>query len=127
MWTSVRADSGCLGVNRPLDAVPCFPLALSGWFSTGDVKSAHDQASFPPRVGFDRRNAGVGRQGVPRAVSGCRGDQALLADGSVGRPSRPGDRKSVVLGKSVYVRVDLGGSRSIKTKIESTTYLVKIY
>src|SRR3546814_2551075 len=62
MWTSVRADSGCLGVNRPLDAVPCFPLALSGWFSTGDVKSAHDQASCPPRVGFDRRNAGVGRR-----------------------------------------------------------------
>src|SRR3546814_11477102 len=56
MWTSVRADSGFLGVNTPLDAVPCFPLALSGWFSLGDVKSANVTASCSPRVGLAEMN-----------------------------------------------------------------------
>src|SRR3546814_16246989 len=32
-------------------------------------------------------------------------------------PARSGDRKSVVLGKSVSVRVDVGGRRSIKKNI----------
>src|SRR3546814_18930808 len=31
-----------------------------------------------------------------------------------------GDRKSVVKGKSVYVRVDLGGRRTLKTKTKKT-------
>src|SRR3546814_18370846 len=35
--------------------------------------------------------------------------------------ARPGDRKSVVEGKSVSVRVDLGGSRSIKKKTTINT------
>src|SRR3546814_17690345 len=34
------------------------------------------------------------------------------------KPTTPGDRKSVVKGKSVSVRVDLGGRRIIKKKIQ---------
>src|SRR3546814_14705935 len=37
-----------------------------------------------------------------------------------GKPRAKGDRKRVVEGKSVSVRVDLGGLRSIKKKREST-------
>src|SRR3546814_1430433 len=40
--------------------------------------------------------------------------------------SRPGDRKSVVSGKSVSVRVDLGGRRIIKNKKINTTQLQTI-
>src|SRR3546814_13257163 len=53
-------------------------------------------------------------------------DHAILPDASVvawsisfPKSSRPEDRKSVVEGKSVSVRVDLGGRRIIKNK---TTY-----
>src|SRR3546814_14003575 len=38
-----------------------------------------------------------------------------LTEGATGRPFH-GDRKSVVEGKSVSVRVDLGGRRILKTK-----------
>src|SRR3546814_17688167 len=34
-------------------------------------------------------------------------------------PMKPPDRKSVVLGTSVYVRVDLGGRRILKNKTQS--------
>src|SRR3546814_16594724 len=37
------------------------------------------------------------------------------------RACTAGDRKSVVLGKSVAVRVDLGGRRILKTKSHDTT------
>src|SRR3546814_16413075 len=43
----------------------------------------------------------------PRRAGGC---------GAGNRLSAPGDRKSVVSGKSVSVRVDLGGRRIIKKK-----------
>src|SRR3546814_19186406 len=40
----------------------------------------------------------------------------------VGRPAARGDRKSVVQGKSVSVRADLGGRRVIKKKTLLPTY-----
>src|SRR3546814_19317281 len=40
------------------------------------------------------------------------------AEASTAPPSRRGDRKSVGSGKSVSVRVDLGGRRSIKKKMQ---------
>src|SRR3546814_18272589 len=40
--------------------------------------------------------------------------------------SRDQDRKSVVEGKSVSVRVDLGGRRRIKKKMESVTHTILI-
>src|SRR3546814_14665707 len=46
--------------------------------------------------------------------------QTLLFVGNVGQCRRAGDRKSVVEGKSVSVRVDLGGRRSIKKKKKTT-------
>src|SRR3546814_11084481 len=38
--------------------------------------------------------------------------------------THPGDRKSAVYGKSVAVRVDLGGRRSIKKKQRTRTYTI---
>src|SRR3546814_19868455 len=55
----------------------------------------------------------------------ARGDRRGAADGAIlpalapqrrGRCALPADRKSVVSGKSVSVRVDLGGRRIIKTQ-----------
>src|SRR3546814_14810425 len=45
--------------------------------------------------------------------------QVALKESTLGRVSL--DRKSVVLGKSVSVRVDLGGRRIIKKKNKTTT------
>src|SRR3546814_12448454 len=56
-----------------------------------------------PLGDFDRQPAG----GERHAEQSGADDQA---------ENRTGDRKSVVSGKSVSVRVDLGGSRSIKKK-----------
>src|SRR3546814_18525774 len=69
--------------------------------------------------GTDRRGQAAGgaaagaadqfRPGDDRGDRLLRGDRKLFA-----LPERPPDRKSVVWGKSVYVRVDLGGRRIIK-------------
>src|SRR3546814_17307376 len=44
----------------------------------------------------------------------CSGDREAVGDGEFRRQQPDLDRKSVVKGKSVSVRVDLGGSRIIK-------------
>src|SRR3546814_19056660 len=50
-----------------------------------------------------------------KSIAGARGDFTVtLGDGSVMKAEK--DRKSVVEGKSVSVRVDLGGRRIIKKK-----------
>src|SRR3546814_18911759 len=49
---------------------------------------------------------------------------ALLEFGRLGLQLRVGDRKSVVSGKSVSVRVDLGGRRIIKKK--NTNHLMYV-
>src|SRR3546814_12943008 len=46
--------------------------------------------------------------------------ERMLRHGPPGAPPRPEDRKSVVWGKSVSVRVDLGGGRRIKKKKNTT-------
>src|SRR3546814_13023201 len=75
-------------------------------------------AGVPPRLGrrsADRTRparAGQGAEGARRPPQrGC-GRRV----GSLSRRQKPLDRKSVVSGKSVSVRVDLGGRRNIKKK-----------
>src|SRR3546814_18750036 len=50
----------------------------------------------------------------------------LLTYGQDGKPIAGADRKSVVSGKSVSVRVDLGGRRSIKKKTTMTKYYYNV-
>src|SRR3546814_19968200 len=59
----------------------------------------------------------AGRAPVPRGATASR------RSGSA--PGAPGDRKSVVEGKSVSVRVDLGGRRIIKKKTINNTQCVR--
>src|SRR3546814_12109393 len=101
------------------------------WRVSNDILSQ----SQPPTLAGPvvRRTSGpVGRQGRSSAA------QAKLSCGAAGgaldhghdycckqpRPHRqyaPGDRKSVVTGKSVSVRVDCGGRRIIKKKKKKNT------
>src|SRR3546814_19703577 len=62
------------------------------------------------------------RRERPCRWSGGRSECRAPARSSCGRPvpPRPGDRKSVVEGKSVSVRVDLGGGRIIKKQSRET-------
>src|SRR3546814_1211828 len=60
----------------------------------------------------ERRQRGAGLAGLPEAGLGGQHPAGHLA--------RQRDRKSVVEGKSVAVRVDLGGRRNIKKKKERT-------
>src|SRR3546814_14485684 len=69
----------------------------------------------------DRRVRQVGRYLRPQALEDAvaalaDGGYTVLAGGTDVYPARVGDRKSVVEGQSVSVRVDLGGRRSIKKK-----------
>src|SRR3546814_14690252 len=83
-------------------------------------------------VGVQQREALVVRLGAPRRGA----EQARVGAGAEGdhecdrdhhRPA-PADRKSVVWGKSVSVRVDLGGRRIInKQKHQSTQKNKKFY
>src|SRR3546814_15396199 len=75
------------------------------------------------RIGTNRRSraAVVRWRRCGRTTASDRGEQPHRiqhqGDGRDGqRPVHPLDRKSVVEGKSVSVRVDLGGRRSIKKK-----------
>src|SRR3546814_20584639 len=108
-------------------------MRISDWSSdvcSSDLLLGH--------LGYQRTKAGrTGSRYLARIVSraarlivvaiGCRGDSVpadsagdggrrLSARGGAFRVAR--DRKSVVSGKSVSVRVDLGGRRIIKTKID---------
>src|SRR3546814_14857226 len=94
-------------------------MRISDWSS--DVCSSDlvaDDGTSPADGGAEpiRKGAGVPprrRPGGPRAVPRLR---RLLRPGPAGRPQDAEDRKSVVSGKSVSVRVDLGGRRIIKKK-----------
>src|SRR3546814_687242 len=100
-----------------------YEMRISDWSS--DVCSSDLTGSRRTRRSSPARRAPVGRwSGGTRRTAG-RSREGRVARGS-GRParirargaSRPAcrrtDRKSVVEGKSVSVRVDLGGGRSIK-------------
>src|SRR3546814_6353054 len=77
-------------------------------------------------ISFVRTAAGMDFRGIdvfqPDPESGGQiFDRIAIDDAPIrgiprGEVSRPGDRKSVVSGTSVSVRVDLGGSRYIKKK-----------
>src|SRR3546814_14595233 len=72
------------------------------------------------RRGARTRNARARR---PRAGLAAAGRGRLLPGRDQGRAEIHGDRKSVVKGKSVSVRVALGGRRSSKKKkIKQTNY-----
>src|SRR3546814_18422289 len=92
-------------------------MLISDWISdvcSSDLGSGGlstpGRASAPAR----RRAGGVG--------AALRHHGVMLLFLLVRRPPLPADRKSVVLGKSVSVRVDLGGSRIIKKKISKVGY-----
>src|SRR3546814_12188179 len=92
-----------------------YEMRISDWSS--DVCSS-DLASVPARRGG--RALDHGRVRLRRA--GRRLRDRLEPDAAEEEPRRRGDRKSVVSGKSVSVRVDLGGRRIIKKKTnESNT------
>src|SRR3546814_1335457 len=81
-----------------------YEVRISDWSS--DVCSSDLRATAP----LSRR------RGRPRrADRGLAGRSWRSSSASGGRPGRA-DRKSVVSGKSVSVRVDLGGRRIIKKK-----------
>src|SRR3546814_18152898 len=83
----------------------------------GDV----DGAARPRRRRPDRRQGGA-RDPEPAAGAegGERPHRLLAAHRGLLRLRLPSDRKSVVEGKSVSVRVDLGGRRIIKKKKQET-------
>src|SRR3546814_16825128 len=94
-------------------------MRISDWSS--DVCSS-DLSRSRPRADRGRRTAAgrpAARPAAPRPP--CPSVRAAAAglppEGYGRRPASPaGDRKSVVEGKSVSVRVDLGGRRIIKKK-----------
>src|SRR3546814_20282871 len=108
-------------------------MRISDWSS--DVCSSDLPAGRNRGPGQPRRAAN-GRYLNHRAAGGCSVIQecAVLVKGRAfssarqarrGRlrppPDRPQDRKSVVEGKSVYVRVAIGGRRTIKKKKQNST------
>src|SRR3546814_17561562 len=103
-------------------------MRISDWSS--DVCSS-DLPVGAERLGGGANRADLGvRGGVverPRGVGGDREDDTVThhcrADGDFvrARGIRGRDRKSVVSGKRVSVRVDIGGRRSIKKKKNNVT------
>src|SRR3546814_18080298 len=84
------------------------------------VGVVHEHA-VDPALGGHRPLAGVVAE-RPRAPA----PPELREKERVLGPAGPGDRKSVVEGKSVSVRVDLGGSRIIKKKTQSTKASLRV-
>src|SRR3546814_17182086 len=71
----------------------------AGWLQRLDVVDGDDRAGDTER--------GVGAEHQQRRIEVARRAQP---------PDREGDRKSVVSGRTVTVRADLGGGRSVKKK-----------
>src|SRR3546814_739551 len=140
---------GAFSRNAPRGACICYPdsrimrtdYARSGRRTHNDRsdrrKAARLAATHRPasggRAGRHRRAFGLGVPPPhPRARGG--GDHHWLYRKARSREHRPRprrlrrhqDRKSVVSGKSVSVRVDLGGSRSIKKKKKQEKKNLKI-
>src|SRR3546814_16273286 len=98
-----------------------YEMRISDWSS--DVCSSDLGARFPGRCA--RRGAAGGAGGGAdrprRARFAAARSRALSLWPRYRRNDDSGDRKSVVSGKSVYVRVDLGGGRIIKKKKKTIT------
>src|SRR3546814_17460156 len=84
-------------------------MRISDWSS--DVCSSDLARSAPGRSSGSPGYAGRGSGRRPSTTAGTAATQRCT-----GKARRHGDRKSVVEGKSVSVRVDLGGGRRIKKK-----------
>src|SRR3546814_12158711 len=97
-------------------------MRISDWSS--DVCSSDLQAPSPVR-GAERTPVAGWRHGWRQAVFRPTAPRAYGWPAPWRRECADarGDRKSVVLGKSVSVRVDLGGRRIIKKKI---TYIFRL-
>src|SRR3546814_15068076 len=106
-WSSdVCSSDLSLPAYRPME----WPLLLHG---SGRCSRLHAACqSQAAGRGFRRRRDGHGTSGNDPRLELC--------EGQSDRDARP-DRKSVVSGKRVSVRVDVGGRRIIKTK--KTTYV----
>src|SRR3546814_16170612 len=94
-------------------------MRISDWSS--DVCSSDLQPQGFPQRGREIRPPHAGEQRWPQPVLDQLRENPRShrkADVQPGRGSAAGDRKSVVKGKSVSVRVDLGGRRIIKKKKE---------
>src|SRR3546814_16785133 len=91
-----------------------YEMRISDWSS--DVCSS--DLDRGRRLGYGEPR-GTAEQPAPSRGSGRR-------SGGAREPARAGDRKSVVSGKSVSVRVDLGGRRFIK-KINTSTKPSQFY
>src|SRR3546814_13673285 len=76
----------------------------------------HHHAALHARSGRQTRQERVGARSPQSRRPAGRGADAVAGLGEFRRR----DRKSVVEGTSVYVRVDLGGRRNIKTKTKLT-------
>src|SRR3546814_14424449 len=97
-------------------------MRISDWSSTcalpiwtGGFANAYPHVQ--PFVAIDDVVAGVAANGV--AAIATEDDVAGVIGG---HPDTEQDRKSVVSGKSVSVRVDLGGRRSIKKQTNVTVH-----
>src|SRR3546814_12857262 len=103
-WSSdvCSSDLGAQGGNS---AAQVQGVPTSGWRQPLPAHSTQRLQALVVSLPTGRRRAGVLHRGVPKSHAGggpCR--------------TRSGDRKSVVEGKRVSVRVDLGGRRIIKKK-----------
>src|SRR3546814_11242861 len=100
-WSSDVCSSDLLRMNSPrqLRSTPCPRRRLV----TGDALAALSRSPTPWRSTTSRTMSPTWKWQHSRRVS------------------RRADRKSVVKGKSVSVRVDLGGRRVIKKKIHRIT------
>src|SRR3546814_17760924 len=94
-------------------------MRISDWSS--DVCSS--DLPVRRRFGGARRGdalPGGGAAGLGRAAGRCRG-RGRSGGGALGGGLHPPDRKSVAEGKSVSVRVDIGGRRSIKKQTTTSS------
>src|SRR3546814_14012558 len=109
-------------------ALPILPLASGrrAVAPAGEVARVARRCDLAPRI--DRGAAGaqhvleLGLAGQAVAMPALFGQPLGVGLGIPGAHMQDRDRKSVVSGKSVSVRVDLGGRRIISTKIYLITY-----
>src|SRR3546814_14786965 len=92
-----------------------YELRISDWSS--DVCSSDLPSRNPPYELHPRReHPEIGAAKVQVVA-----ERLAFAGNDVGAPCARGDRKSVVSGKSVSVRVDLGGRRLLNKKTPNTS------
>src|SRR3546814_18803692 len=122
----------------PLEFHAGLPAPAPGWRRRRAHRYWRVAPLAPARPAVDRYKAATSTgathllitQVTRRPQSGWRanrkGRRAAVARHSRGRRRRTRDRTSVVKGKSVSVRVDLGGRRIIKQKNKTIQYYVSL-